>query len=256
MSDTNIPSDITGRKVFFLYPTASVENQIITELIQQEYEVYVAKNHANLSRALKKYSNSILFLNIDDGMSGEDWEKWINGILTALPEVKTGVLSSNTNEEFRENYINKHNITCGFTTLKLDMSGTIGTISEILSGMNAKGRRKYLRASTERETTATINMPHNGEFINGVVKDISTVGVSCAFENDPALKKNTLIKNVQIRLQTMLIKVELVVFGSRIDNGEMIYVMIFTQNTDPNVRVKIRKYIQQNLQNKMNPEIN
>ena len=54
----------------------------------------------------------------------------------------------------------------------------------------------------------------------------------------------------------MLIKVEAIAFGSRTDGGEKSYVLLFTQRIDPDVRVKIRKYIQVNLQNKMDSEIN
>jgi hypothetical protein len=248
-------SDLVGKKIFFLYPTASVQQQIITELVQQEYEVYIAKDHARLAQALKKYSDSVVFANIDEGMPAQEWERWIGGLFTSSPNIKAGIFSSNTDEEFRDKYVNKLHVTCGFFALKLDMSKTTDKVIEVLKIMNVKGRRKYLRATTERESTATLNMPHHGEFINGVIKDISVVGVSCVFENDPGLPKNALFKDIQIRLQTMLLKVEAVSFGSRDNNGEKIYVLLFTQRIDPDVRVKIRKYIQVNLQNKMDFEI-
>jgi len=252
----NFPNAIAGRKIFFLYPTASVKNQILTELSQQEYEVYAAKDHARLARSLKKFPDSIIYINIDEGMPSLEWEKWIDGISHGNPEVKIGLFSSNSDEEVKDKFINKHHVTCGFLTLKLDMSKSVDIILEILKITNAKGRRKYIRATTEREATATINMPHNGGFIHGIIKDISVVGVSCKFEQDPGLKKNELFKDIQIKLQSMLIKVEAVAFGSRMDGEEKIYVLLFTQRIDPDVRVKIRKYIQMNLQNKMDNEIN
>lgn len=247
---------ITGRKIFFLYPTASVQNQVITELVQQEYEIYISKDHSRLARSLKKYPNSIIFANIDEEMSNQEWEKWIGDVLRALPDVKIGVFSTNNDEEFREKYIKRNRITCGFMILKLDMSKAAEKILEILGVLNAKGRRKYLRTTTEREGNAAMNMPYGGDFINGVIKDISVVGISCVFQNDPELTKNSLHKDIQIKLQSMILKVEAIVFGSREDNGEKIYVLIFTQRIDPDVRIKIRKYIQQNLQNKMDNEIN
>jgi hypothetical protein len=126
----------------------------------------------------------------------------------------------------------------------------------MLNVLNVKGRRKYLRAAISSESNTTINIPISGEFLNGSLKDISVVGVSCAFNHDPGLSKNTLLKDIQIRLQSMLLKVEAVVFGSREDLGERIYVNLFTQRIDPDVRVKIRKYIQQSLQQKMDSDIN
>jgi len=256
MSDVNAQSsDLLGRKIFFLYPTASIQNQIVTELAQQEYEVYTCKDHTRLARALKKYPDSIVFVNIDDGIPEMEWEKWISTLFIALPTVRIGVFSSSNDEELKNKYVNTLHVSCGFMSLKVDMTKTIPVILEILKVMNAKGRRKFIRATTERETTATMNMPVRGDIFNGVIKDISVVGISCSFEFDPGLAKNALFKDIQIRLQSMLLKVEAIAFGSRMDGNEKIYVLIFTQRIDPEVRVKIRKYIQQNLQNKMEFEI-
>jgi hypothetical protein len=256
MSDSENQSDLTGKKVFFLYPPASVQNHIITELVQQEYEVYVVKEHTRFPHALKKYPASILFINIDDGMPEQEWATWIEKVMSAYPNIKIGIFSSSSDEALHNKYIDELHVQCGFMVSKFDIAKNTGKILDMLNVLNAKGRRKYIRASTERETTATINMPHNGGFINGVIKDISVVGFSCVFDKeDVGLAKNALFKDIQIRLQTMLIKVEAIVFGSRVDGGEKIYVLLFTQRIDPDVRVKIRKYIQQNLQHKMDHEI-
>jgi len=248
-------SSISGRKIFFIYPTASVVNQVITELTQQEYEVYTVKDHVRMLRVLKTYSDAIIFINIDEGQPEAEWEKWVATINNTLPNVSIGILSGNSSDDLKEKYLNKLHASCGFTGLKVDMSKAPQKILDTLGTMDAKGRRKYLRASVERDTVATINLPFNSDFINGTVRDVSVVGVSCVFEHDPGLKKNTLLKDIQVRLQTMLLKVEGVIFGSREENGQNIYVLLFTQRIDPEVRVKIRKYIQQNLQARMDSEI-
>jgi len=255
-SESQPQSEITGKKVFFLYPTGSIRNQVINELIQNEYEVYIAKDHGRLPRVLKKFPGSIVFINIEEKISKQEWERWIGTTLTTAPDTMFGVFSSNTDEEFREKFIKNNHIKCGFLPLKVDMSKATEVILEMFKVMSIKGRRKYLRATIDRETNAIINIPHNSEFLKGVIKDISVVGASCVFEHDPNLSKNSLVKDIQIKLQSMLIKVEAVVFGSREDCGDKLYVIIFTQKVDPEVRVKIRKYIQQNLQNKMDFEIN
>jgi len=257
MGDSESQSDITGKKIFFLYPTASVQNMIITELVQQEYEVYVVKNHSRFTNALKKYTDSILFINIDDGMAEQEWAAWMEKVMSAFPNIKIGVFSSNPDEALHDKYVNDIHVQCGFMTSKFDIAKSTGKILEMLNVLNVKGRRKYIRATTEQEITATINMPHNGGFITGVIKDISVVGISCVFDvEDVELAKNALFKDIQIRLQTMLIKVEAIMLGSRVDGNEKIFVLIFTQRIDPDVRVKIRKYIQQSLQHKMDHEIN
>lgn len=255
MSDINNASDINGKKVFFLYPTASVQNQIITELAQHEYEVYIIKNHIQLIRVLEKYTDSILFINIDEKMPKKEWEKWISEKLSAIHELKIGIFTSDTSDELHDKFTGKFKVPCGFIHLKLDMSVYNNKIIETLNSFNVKGRRKYLRASTKDETTATMNMPFGGGIISGVIKDVSVVGISCVFDNDPNLAKNELIKNIQIRLQSMLLKVEAVVFGSRLVGNEKIYVMLFTQRIDSEVKTKVRKYIQHNLQSKIDMEM-
>jgi len=256
MSDSQSQQEIVGKKVFFLYPSASVQNLIITELVQQEYEVYIIKDYARLAQALKKYTDSILFINIDDGMPAQEWVEWVGKVMSAYPNVKIGIFSANSDETLHDKYVNELHIQCGFMTSKFDLAKNTGKILEMLNVLNVKGRRKFIRATTEGETTATINMPHNNGFINGTIKDISVVGISCVFNaQDVEIAKNTLFKDIQIRLQTMLIKVEAIVFGSRHDGDDKIFVFIFTQRIDPDVRVKIRKYIQQSLQHKMDHEI-
>jgi hypothetical protein len=252
LGDTNI-SDITGKKIFFLYPSAIIQNEIAAELIQQEFEVYIVRDHLGLRRILKKYPDSIVFVNIDDQMNEKNWEAWIRGIMsdTATAHVGIGILSATDDTALSRKYINSIKITCGFIQVKKDIKQSIIQIMEILRVVDAKGRRKYIRATTDNESLTTINLPHNGDFVKGVIKDISVAGLSCAFSVDPLIEKNSLIKDIQIKLQSVILKAEGIVFGSRMDGITKIYVIIFTQRTDPDVRAKIRKYIQLNLQSKL-----
>ena len=246
-----INTEIIGRKVFFLNPSVNIQNQIMDELSQHEYEVYSVRNSAHLTRVLRKYTDSIVYINLDDTQKAEA-EKWIDMIAGAVPDVIVGIFSSSTDEALKDKYVKKPKVKCGFINIRFDMKKTVQQIMKILESMNVKGRRKYLRATIEKEETATINMSHGGgNFVNGAIKDISVVGFSCNFEEDPALTKNTLYKDIQIRLHTMLIKAEAIVFGSRDENGKKVYVLLFSQRTDPEVSVKVRKYVRQNLQHKM-----
>jgi hypothetical protein len=253
MNNENGSSNILGKKVFFLYPSVTVQNEILQELIQQEFEVYVAKDHGALQRVLKNFPDSIVLADIDEGISEKDWELWIRGLMgnQSTKGIKIGVLSSNRGEEFQKKYVNDIKVACGYTVLKKDLSIPIRQILEILKREEAKGRRKYLRATMEDGAPATVNMPCNSIFIKGTIKDISTVGFSALFEDDPELTKNSLFQDVQIKLQSILLKVEGIVFGSRMDESRKVYVILFTQRIDPSVRSRIRKYIQQTFQVKM-----
>jgi hypothetical protein len=257
MDNGGIVSDILGKKIFFLFPAVVVQNRIISELVQQEYEVYIAKDKDTLRRVLRKYSDSIVFIDINEKMPEKEWESWVTAVMNAPDTKKTsiGIITANDDELIKRKYLLSIKVACSYTVLKFDLDKAIQHIIDILQAANAKGRRKFIRATTGTDSNTTINIPLNGMFVNGEIKDISVVGISCTLEGNPDLAKNALFKDIQVKLQSTLLKVDGIVFGSRMEGTEKIYVFLFTQRTDPDVRIRIRKYIQQNLQTKMEAEL-
>ena len=257
MGNVGTASDILGKKIFFLHPTAVVQNRVIAELAQQEFEVYTAKDKDTLRRVLKKYPDSIVFVDINEFMSEKEWDAWITTVMNAQETkgVSIGIVTAADDEQIKRKYLLTTKVPCGYTVLKADLDKTILHIFEVLKTVDAKGRRKYIRATTGEEANASLNLPLEGSFVNGQIKDISVVGISCTLEGNPEITKNSLFKDIQIRLQGNLLKVEGIVIGSRMDGKQKIYVVLFTQRIDPEVRTRIRKYIQQNLQGKMDAEL-
>jgi hypothetical protein len=256
MANTDSPAEVQGKKVFFLFPTVVVENRIITELIQQEYEIYIAKNKDTIRRVVRAYKNSVIFIDIDEHLKESEWETWVNAVKNA-PDTETtsiGVVTANDDEQLMNKYLTTLNV-CGYTILRFDLDKAIIHIIEVLQSLNAKGRRKFLRANTSKDQNVSLNLPFNGRFVKGQIRDISVVGISCTLEDNPDITKNTLFKDIQIKLLSSLLKVEGIVFGTRMDGYEKVYVFLFTQRIDPDVRIKIRKYIQHNLQSKMDNEL-
>jgi hypothetical protein len=123
MSGENNSTDLLGKKIFFLYPSAVIQNEIIAELVQQEFEVYIVKDPVALRRILRKYPDSIVFADIDEGMNEKDWEAWIRGTMgdPATAKVKIGILSGNKDENLQQKYVSILNIPCGYTVLKSDL---------------------------------------------------------------------------------------------------------------------------------------
>jgi hypothetical protein len=257
MDNGNNATDLTGKKVFFLYPTALVQNEVAAELIQQELEVYIVRDQGKLRRILRRYPDSVVLINIDNGLPEREWEAWIRGVMAdpATADVSIGVLSGDYDGGLVNKYVNNIQVVCGYIVTRQDIKRAITQVLTNLKLVDAWGRRKFLRVSTNNDVNTTINIPHDGEFIKGYIRDISVAGLSCYFKIDPRLEKNSLISNIQIKLQSVLLKVEGIVFGSRMDGLVKIYVIIFTQRTDPSVRVKIRKFNQSVLQAKMDREM-
>jgi hypothetical protein len=250
-------SDITGKKIFFLYPQTIIQNEVVTDLIMQEFEVYTVRDHLALRRVLKRFPDSIVFVNIDEKIQEKEWETWIRGVMTdpATAKVSIGVLSSSTNDELKIKYTTQVKVPCGCIHVSTDLKKLIIQLAEVLKKQNAMGRRKYLRAVSENETMTTANIPLEGRFLTGSIHDISSAGFSCVFPEDPQLAKGTLLPNIQLKLQSTLMRAEAVVFGSRAEDLMRIYVFVFTPRTDSDVRSKIRKYIQGVIQAKMDMEM-
>jgi hypothetical protein len=255
MADDN--TALLGKKIFFLHPSVFLQNEIIAELIQQEYEVYIAKDETKLQKVLANYPQSIVFASIDETLSASKWEAWVRSVMgsAATKTVSVGILSNTNNDDARRLYLTNIKVSCGFIPVKMETAKVIKVMMEMLKAVDAKGRRKYIRADTRGETMTTLNLPNNGSYVTGEIRDISVVGLSCVFAQDPDLQKNALFPDIQIKLQSSLIKAEAIVFGSRLDGEEKVYVFVFTQKIDPAVRTKIRSYIQKNLQAKMDTEL-
>jgi CheY-like chemotaxis protein len=258
MAKTNIEPENKniGKKIFFLHPTAVVQNRIVSDLIQHEYEVYVAKNKDSLRHVLKKNPDAVVFVDINEHMTGKEWEAWITSI-KKTPEtanVSIGIVTANEDAATKEKYLEKIKA-FAYIIIKFDLDKTTGKILEALQTVSAKDRRKFLRANLSKETNATINLPMNGSFLNGQIKAISVAGISFILEGSHKIPINTKFKDIQIRLQSTLLKAEGIIFGTCSESKENVYVILFTQRIDPDVRTRIRKYIQQFLQGKMENDL-
>lgn len=244
---------LMGRKIFFLHPSAFTQNEVIKELSQEEFEVYIIKDDVKLLKALSLYPNSIVYISINEGLKESAYEALLEKIQKnhGNSAVDIGIIASKSDEELKSKFKQKFKLNCGYTVVKSNITPVIKEISASLNKVNAKGRRKYIRLETAKETQAIVNIPIHGTFINGAIKDISEVGFSCTFKQDPELTKNRLFENIQIRLQSQLLKAEAIVFGSRMNGNEKTYVFLFSQRIDPDVKTKIRTYIQNTLQHRM-----
>jgi len=256
MDDSN--TELMGRKVFFLHPSTFVQNTILEPLIQQEFEIYMLKDETKLLKILKKYPDSIVFACIDEVLSPKQWEAWIMQ-LKATPsdhEIRLGVLSNTNHEDVRRLYVDTYKVSCGFISIKPDKDKAIKALIEVLNSVKAKGRRKYVRTNTHHETMTTINLPvGDNNYVTGEIWDISVVGLSCTFSKELNLNKNAIFRDIQLKLQSTLVKVEGIVYGSRKEESETVYVFLLAPKTDPTTKAKIRMFIQKRIQALMEVEL-
>jgi len=252
MDDSN--TEIMGKKVFFLHPSAFVKNSVIDDLIQQEFEVYLVSDEIKIQRALRKYPGSVVFICSDEALSLREWETWVRQTLEdkTIKDVNMGIISHTDTDEVRK-VLGAYHIPCGLILIKTNKEKAIKNLMDALKAVEAKGRRKYLRVPGEAKTT--VSLPSGDTYIKGEILDISVVGFSCVFSCDMRLEKNALFHDIQVKLQTMLLKVEGIVIGSREEEGKTIYVFLFTPKSASAVKEKIRVYVQKRLQSLMEEEI-
>ncbi|MDR1900009.1 MAG: PilZ domain-containing protein [Treponema sp.] len=253
MENGESPVALLGRKIFFLDPLPPVQNEVAAELVQREYEAYVARDRMALRRALKGFPGSMVFVDIDQTISEKDWEHWIREAVKAedLKDIRIGILTANRSDLLQNKYANMLRLPGGYTMIHRDLGITVAQILNVLEANDAKGRRKYLRSATENDGRTVVNFPLGGRFISGTIGDISAAGFSCSFSEDPDFPKNSAFSNVQIKLKHTIINVETVIFGSRFDGTTKTYVVLFTDRISPDARTKIRRYIQVKLQTDM-----
>lgn len=245
-----------GKKVFFLYPPSVVKDELISRLLEQEYEVYMLKDVPLLERLLLKYPNSLVFVNIDTGKSEGEWEEWIKKTLSdpRMAGAGIGILSYNSDEELQRKYLFDIGIQCGFIKLKLGLEESTRILLATLQANEAKGRRRYVRASCQHDPVSSLNLREGPYSCNGNIIDISVVGFSCILDPDPEFAKNTVLHDIQLKLRASLVKVEAVIFGTRLVDDRTQYVMLLSPKTPQQTRDKIRAYIQGALQTEIEEE--
>ena len=70
-------SELLGKKVFFFYPPSWLKDEMIRELVENEYEAYVIDDHRILFPLVKTLNDAVIFVNIDSGPPEPEWEKYI-----------------------------------------------------------------------------------------------------------------------------------------------------------------------------------
>lgn len=247
-----------GKKVFFLYPHSVIKSDLIHDFVQNEYEVYTLKDYKKVKLLLKKYKDSILFINIDDVLNETEWYEFVESIVKSkdYEGVQVGILTYNENEDLAKKYLIDLAVPCGFIQLKLGKEQSRSIILKSLEVNESKGQRKYVRATSSNTQKSTFNVQVGADYRTGYVNDISSVGMSCVFNEEVGLTKNAILRKIQLKLNGKLVLVDAIVFGSRkLENNQLVYVLMFTNNITDDNKSKIHAYISATLQVNMDKEI-
>ena len=255
MNDSQIEQ--FGKKVFFLYPHSVIQEELVTHIIQNEFEVYLINNHRKLLPLLKKYNNSILFINIDERLKESEWEEYIQSIMNneATKGVQIGILTYNEDKELARKYLMDLMVPGGYIQLKLGLKESTKIILKTLMANEAKGKRKFVRAYCPKNIATEFNVQMAGSMYEGTIKDISSAGMAVYFNKSVDLPPRTELSQIQLKLRSRIVMVSGIVVGMREDQGQKMYVVLFNRFISTDAKQRISTFIYRTLQAEMQREL-
>jgi hypothetical protein len=255
---TAIASDSSkGKKVFFVQPSSVVQKEMVAELIGKEYDVSLIHNVSDATRVFERYPDCIAFLNIDDGLSEEEWVSFVGRLQShsLLKQVRIGILTYNPDPELAKKYLIELMVPCGFIRLSLKLADSTAIVLKALEANEARGKRKYLRVQCSQNTR--LNFRTSTDLIDGQILDISPVGMSCILHPDKKWAAHTVFESMQLKLKASLCLVNGVVMGSRrdINSRATVYIVLFDPKTPDIQKEKIRVFMQWVLQSSIDDQL-
>jgi hypothetical protein len=245
-----------GRKVFFLNPVFSTRNVVINRLIEDEFEVYIIDDYRDAKNVLRKYPDSICFINVDDQLSHEQWLNFIKSCETdpSLKSIFLGILSSRINKADRDQFMLKVSIPAGFIMMNERLEDITETIEGILNINGAKGRRQYVRTNCSSDPDAILLVRIENKIYKMRLLDISVVGTACilAPQYKDMFQTNSVIRDVFVTIGKKSFTCSVAVYAIVADRQYCKLVLLFMQGLPYAAKKLIRTYITTKLQQTVN----
>ncbi|MDR2095562.1 MAG: PilZ domain-containing protein [Treponema sp.] len=220
-------------------------------LIMHGFEAYTLKDHKRALRLIEHFGDSILFINIDEGLSEPEWESYIYAIQNneKTKGCRIGILSYNNNAALMQKYLMELAVPCGYIQLKLGLQESTRIIVAALEANEARGRRKYIRAVCEDDVNAILNFKGpEGILFHGKLLDISAVGVAARIDQPFDIAPSTLINDVQMRLRGGIVRTNLIAIGKRQGNDNVWIFLMNPAQMEHETKLIIHRFIKHCLQ--------
>jgi hypothetical protein len=248
-----------GRKVFFLYPPSVVKDEMVDDLVRNEYEVYLLQDHRTAVKLFREYQNAVVFINIDYSLKDdESWEDYISALMNdeRTSDVKIGIVSYESDKSVVEKFLMELMVPCGFVKLSLGLKESKRIIMKALDANEAKRRRKYVRVKCREPIKANFNLKKEGREHTGRILDISSYGMSIELDHnaDGVLANKEYVRDIQLRLGGVICRASGFVVG-RVEGAKVVHLIIFSKETAPNDVEKIHSFVHHCLQQAMDQKL-
>jgi hypothetical protein len=247
-----------GRKIFFLYPHSVIQEELVVQIVQNEFEIYLVYDHMRLKKLLERYEDSIVFINIDENMKEQQWIAYVRALVNSeeLSNLQIGILTYNENKDLAQTYLIDIGISAGYIQLKLGLKESLRIILQTLMANEAKGKRRFVRAKCPEAVSTEFNADILGNTRQGSIVDISSAGMACVFDNAVDLSARTKLEKIQLKLRSRIVIVTGIIAGNRNDEeGHTLYVVLFTAYVSTDAKKRISDFIYRTLQNEIEREL-
>lgn len=222
-----------GRKIFCIALPERYGPEIVRLMVRNEYEVYSLENEVYLDTVLREYPRSVRVV------YGRQWAEKLDDTTNAI------VLHAG--EEGADS--------SGGTAV--DISGGLtppaeAAIIDKLESLRARGQRQYVRFGGTDNVNVAFTFTAGGREYSGYVYDISSAGMSCAFDKDTKLQLNTFIGRINLTLEGETYAITgKTLLQRRLDSEKRLFVLMFDRRMPENIREVLQDFIHSSLQAKM-----
>ncbi|WP_294431310.1 hypothetical protein [uncultured Treponema sp.] len=250
---------VFGRKVFFITPNITFEQQVIERLRLMEYEVYAIDDYRKAKPLLRKNANSICFCLIESQLTLKGWHNFIKSFEdeSVFSPLDMGVIIHTLTDEKHASFVSGLQLDAGIIRQDQNQELMFHEIVKALDEKEAKGLRKYVRANCINEAQADLLWLKNNRMCKLKIIDISSVGIAAKLSTGQAASVaiNQVIDGATINLRTMQIVVDIKITAIKTAGDFLLVVIMFNASTNPESINKIRAYIAENLQEEMQAQL-
>jgi hypothetical protein len=230
-----------GKKIFFLYPPP-VLNEVVEELARKEFEVYLVRDHEKLLRILPKEPDSIVFINIDEGIEEPQWADYVKKLREdeKTASVGVGIVSMNEDHDLAQKYLMDLQVPCGFVVVKIGIARTLEILTKTLEANEARGRRHFVRAACAPGMAQCL-LDLDGRQVRGELSDLSSAGMAMTFDSGITLKPGTILRGLALSVKGVRLLADGFVAARREGDGNSTHIVMFDPATlDEKRRDKLR----------------
>jgi hypothetical protein len=246
--------EIFGRQIFFLFVPPEEGRKIAKEIVSNEYEAYPVSDEPKLNPDfLLECPGAVVFVYENNFPHHFKWPYHYEKLVACGEEGKIMISTWYREERTLRVRNDFSNFTVPIAEISLEEGSRaiVRHILELLSALDARGRRKHIRVRCDDGYSATFSVKIQKQIYSGSIIDISSIGMACVFSDQIELAPKKYLDNIQLRLNGQLCQLSGTIFGKREINGSLVYVIVFSYQEMPDVRNKISDYIYVALQREL-----